>query len=108
MAKPARHILVCTNARPPGHPRGSCGDAGVEAVYQQLNQEFEEKQLYDKAMITTTGCIGPCAHGPIVVVYPDDVWYSKVDPASITKIVDSHIIGGKPVEELMMPDEVWG
>jgi len=46
--------------------------------------------------------------GPVVVVYPEGVWYTKVKPDDVEEILDSHIIGGKKVERLELPEEMWG
>ncbi|MGV7220885.1 MAG: (2Fe-2S) ferredoxin domain-containing protein [Nitrospinales bacterium] len=108
MPKPAYHILVCTNQRPPGHPRGSCGEAGSVAVYEKLSMGIEQKMLFTKATVTTTSCLGPCGLGPVVVVYPEGVWYNKVTPDDVEEILEQHIMQGKKVERLEVPDEIWG
>ena len=108
MPKPERHVLVCMNTRPPGHPRGSCGSVGAQGVLTSFQEEFERKNLYDKALVSGSTCIGPCSSGPTVVVYPEGTWYQKVSTDDVSEIVDNHIINGKPVERLLLPDEVWG
>jgi len=52
------------------------------------------------------GCLDQCEVGPTVVVYPEAVWYSHVTPADVDEIIDSHIIGGKPVQRLIIPDSL--
>jgi len=69
---------------------------------------IEAKQLFGQAILTTTGCMGPCSTGPIVVIYPEGVWYCKVKPEDVDEILDSHIVGGKKVDRLEIPDEMWG
>ena len=69
---------------------------------------IEQKMLFGKALITNAGCMGPCSMGPVVVVYPEGVWYIKVKPEDVEEILDSHIIGGKKVERLELPEEMWG
>ena len=108
MPKPAYHILVCTNQRPPGHPRGSCGESGATSVLEKLSSEIESKMLFGKVIISTTSCLGPCSMGPVVVVYPDGVWYSRVKPGDVAEILDQHIGQGKKVSRLEIPDAVWG
>ncbi len=108
MPKPSRHILVCTNTRPPGHPRGSCGEKRSPELLMNFMMEIENKGLFQEAIVTGTQCIGPCGMGPIVVVYPEGTWYRGVTPADVSEIVQSHIVDGKPVERLVMPEEVWG
>ena len=52
------------------------------------------------------GCLEQCEVGPTVVVYPDAVWYGGVTPADVDEIIDSHIVGGRLVERLIIPDSV--
>jgi (2Fe-2S) ferredoxin len=53
-------------------------------------------------MINNTGCFGICDKGPIVVVYPEGVWYGNVSPDDVERIMDEHIEGGTPVEDLLI------
>jgi (2Fe-2S) ferredoxin len=53
-----------------------------------------------------SGCLDQCEIGPTVVVYPEAVWYGHVTPADVDEIIDSHIIGGQPVERLIIPDSL--
>jgi len=108
MPKPVYHIFVCTNQRPPGHPRGSCGEVNAMGVLEKFGMGLEQRMLFGKALLSNTGCMGPCAHGPVVVVYPDGVWYKGVKPEDVDEILDSHIVNGKKVERLEIPDDMWG
>ncbi|MBI4384908.1 MAG: (2Fe-2S) ferredoxin domain-containing protein [Nitrospinae bacterium] len=108
MPKPAYHILVCTNQRPPGHPRGSCGENAAAALLEKFGMGIEEKMLFGKAIVSTSSCLGPCSMGPVVIVYPDGVWYNRVKPADVNEILEQHIARGKKVERLEIPDAVWG
>lgn len=108
MAKPEKHILVCMNSRPPGHPRGSCGGVGANDVLSRFQQELEEKNLFGKALISGSSCIGPCSLGPTVIVYPEGTWYNKVAPDDVPEIIEKHIVNNQPVERLLMPEEAWG
>ena len=108
MPKPAYHILVCANQRPPGHPRGSCGENGAMGVLEAVQSGIESKGLFGKAILSTSSCIGPCSMGPVVIVYPDGVWYNKVKPEDVGEILDSHIGAGKKVDRLEMDESLWG
>ena len=108
MPKPSYHILICTNQRPPGHPRGSCAETGAQTILEKFGMGVEEKGLFGKAIVTSTSCMGPCSAGPVVVVYPDGVWYQKVQPEDVNEILDQHIGQGKKVERLEVPEEMWG
>jgi (2Fe-2S) ferredoxin len=107
MAKPQRHVFICTQNRPPDHPRGSCAAVGASAVAQAFWQELQKRNCFDKVAVTTSGCIGTCSGGPSVVVYPEGVMYQKVSPADVAEIFDQHLIGGEPVARLLAPAEVW-
>jgi (2Fe-2S) ferredoxin len=56
--------------------------------------------------VNRAGCLDRCAGGPVAVVYPEAVWYTYVDERDIDEIVDSHLLGGVPVERLRLPPEV--
>jgi len=108
MPKPKHHILVCTTTRPPGNPRGSCGEKGSRDLIPAFYDEMEKHMLFGQILITESSCLGPCTIGATVVVYPDGVWYKGVTPADVGAIVEEHIVNGKPVERLMVPEEMWG
>jgi (2Fe-2S) ferredoxin len=96
------------NSRPPGHPRGSCGSSGSNDVLSRFQQEFENKNLFGRALISGSTCIGPCSVGPTVVVYPDGTWYKQVTPDDVPEIIEKHIENDQPVERLLLPEEAWG
>ncbi|MGY6217705.1 (2Fe-2S) ferredoxin domain-containing protein [Methylolobus aquaticus] len=108
MPKPNKHVFVCTQSRPPGHPRGSCGQLGCTAVFQAFMQQFEQGRMYGEFALTAAGCLGACDSGPTVLVYPDGVMYAAVKPEDVGTIVEQHLKGGEPVESLLAPAAVWG
>lgn len=108
MPKPLKHVFVCTQSRPPNHPRGSCGQAGCLEVFQAFAQQFEQRKLHDKFALTNSGCLGACQTGSSVLVYPESVMYAKVTPSDVATIIDEHLLQSKPVERLLQPQEVWG
>ena len=104
MPKFEKHIFVCGNQRPAGHPRGCC-DPQAEARLQKLfKQKLAERGLKGKVRANQSGCLDQCAHGPNIVVYPDAVWYGHVTEADVEEIIESHILSGKPVERLRLAD----
>jgi (2Fe-2S) ferredoxin len=108
MPAPEKFVFVCTNQRPEGHPRGSCSGRGAREVIQQFGEIMDIVGLLGKVGLTQTGCMGPCMDGPIVVVYPDNIWYKKVTPQDVDEIVKEHLMKGNPVERLRLKDEEWG
>ncbi len=108
MPKPRYHIIVCTNSRPPGHPKPSCGAAGAAGILMAFNIGLVERGFQPgDVLVTSSSCLGPCEQGPTLVVYPDGVWYAQVKEADVPRILDEHIGKGNPVEALK-PDSVWG
>lgn len=108
MPKPEKHVFVCVQSRPPGHPRGSCGERASAKVMEAFLLEQQQRNLFEKVAITNTGCLGPCGGGPSVLVYPEGVMYGNVTVDDVKEIFESHLIGGEPVESLKMPAHIWG
>lgn len=107
MPKPKYHILVCTNSRPPGHPKPSCGATGAQNLLMALNMGLIERGVQPgEVLVTGTTCLGPCEQGPNVVVYPTGTWYSQVKDSDVPIILDEHIKKGEPAAQLN-PDSVW-
>jgi len=55
-----------------------------------------------KVRINTAGCLDRCELGPVIVVYPEEIWYSYIDRTDVDEIIESHLVNGKPVERLMI------
>jgi|SRR3989339_185677 len=108
MPAPTHHFFVCTNQRPPGHPKGSCGGLGAGQVYERFFQLLEEKNLWGKMKVTATGCMGPCMAGSIAVCYPEGIWYQALKPQDVDEIVESHVLGGQPLARLQMDPAMLG
>ncbi len=107
MPRPEKHIFICLNPRPPGHPKGSCTTNGGQDVLMEFARELEERALFGRLKLTRTSCLGPCDLGPIVLVYPEGVMYGGVQPGDVHEIIDEHLLGDRPVERLKVPPEVW-
>lgn len=107
MPKPDKHVFVCVQSRPEGHPRPSCAQKNCVEVADAFFQIQQEKMLFDKVQITTTGCLGPCMAGPTVLVYPEGVMYGGVTKDDVMTIFEEHLLNNKPVEQLQMPKEIW-
>ncbi len=98
-----RHVFICVNQRPPGHPQGSCAEKGSRDVYQVFMEKLQQDpELFMTTLVTPTGCLGPCMLGPTIVVYPDGVWYGNVKTEDVDEIINSHLKEGKPVERLVV------
>lgn len=102
MNKPERHIFVCTSSRPNGQQKGFCHTKDGVSVLGKFIEELEERGLSGEVMVSNTGCFGLCEQGPIVVVYPDNVWYGSVTPDDVEAIMEEHIEGGGIVTRLQI------
>jgi (2Fe-2S) ferredoxin len=107
MPKPAKHVFVCTQQRPPGHPRSSCSQVGCATVYEEFLWQLQQRNLFGSVQVTASGCMGPCSEGPSVLVYPEGVMYAKVSKGDVARIFDHHLVGGEPVAELKAAPEFW-
>ena len=107
MPKPTRHVLVCTNTRPPGNPKGSCGEKGSEALFDVLKARVRDEGLDRRIIVNRTSCLKHCSRGMTIAVYPENVWYGGVTPEDVPEIVDAHLKGGREIERLAMPDIPW-
>ncbi len=94
------HVLICAGT--------GCTSSGSAQVRDALKVELEAKGLTDEVKVVMTGCFGLCALGPIMIVYPEGSFYSRVTPEEIPEIVEEHLLKGRPVERLIYKDPVAG
>lgn len=107
MGNPQRHVLVCLNTRPPGNPKGSCGEKGSESVFEGLKAFVRDQGLSDRIIVNRTNCLKHCSRGITVTVYPENVWYGHVTPEDVETIGRDHLVDGGIVSRLLMPDIPW-
>lgn len=107
MPRPEKHVFVCTQNRPQGHPRGSCAAGGCAEVINEFMNEIQARNLFETIGLTNTGCMGPCSLGPSVLVYPEGVMYGNIKKEDVNTIIEEHLLGGVPVAALQVPGEVW-
>ena len=91
-----RFISVCAG---PG-----CAALGANQIVENLRKEIEANGLQDKVTADITGCFGFCAKGPVVKIYPDNVFYMQVKPEDAKRIVEEHILGGHVISSLLYKD----
>jgi (2Fe-2S) ferredoxin/predicted O-methyltransferase YrrM len=96
------HLFVCTQQKPEGVP--SCPANGSLAVLSALDREIQARGIGNDVQLTTCGCMGLCDEGPVMVIYPEGVWYRRVQPSDIAEIVGQHLCDGKPVDRLIWND----
>ena len=108
MPKPQVQILVCTNERPPDHPKPSCGPRGSMEVYHRFKDRVKELGIRDQVMVVRTGCLKHCSQGITVAVWPYNLWYRGVTVGDVEEILQTSVLGkGGEVERLRMPDIRW-
>ena len=88
------HVFVCTSG-------DTCpGQGDVEQFVKYLRGEVVKADRKDDIRINKAGCFSQCGWGPMIVVYPENVWYAGVQESDLEEILTSHLVGGRPVERL--------
>ena len=95
-----RHVFFCCNQR--DGTRESCNSKGASELRDYAKKRVKELGLAGegKVRINQAGCLDRCEEGPVIVVYPEGVWYTYVDSADIDEIVEEHVRNGRVVERL--------
>lgn len=96
------HVFFCLNQRADGG--ACCQGKGAEAVFDYMKAQVKKLGLrgQGKVRVNRAGCFDRCAEGPLMVVYPEAVWYTFIDQEDVDEIIDSHLIHGKVVKRLML------
>ena len=94
------HVFVCCNQRTNGDV--SCNDHGASEILDYAKERVAALKLNQPGMvrINKAGCLGRCLEGPVMVVYPEAVWYQFVDKDDVEEIITSHLVKGIPVDRL--------
>ena len=105
MTKRRYYVMLCINERPPGNPKGSCTEAGALELRDRFAEVILREDLRATVRVVRTSCLDNCSRGPTMAVYPDDVWYQRVQAADVEEIVESHFKNGRPVQRLLLPPD---
>jgi len=111
MPQPAYYIFKCQQSAPPGMPKPSCvrhDDPESQQLFQYLAQQLMMKGIIGTVQPVQTGCLGRCQQGPVMLVEPGHTMYVGLTKEKIDRIIEEHILGGKVVEEYVIPEEFWG
>lgn len=92
------HVLVCTGT--------GCVSSGSRKVKAEMEKQLEAFKLEQEIKVVETGCHGFCEMGPIVIVYPEGIFYCQVKPEDVKEIVEEHLLKGRPVKRLMFKDRI--
>ena len=98
----SHHLFFCLNQRANGED--CCDQHNAFALFDYAQKRVKELGLAGpgKIRVNKAGCLDRCADGPVMVVYPDGVWYTMVDVDDVEEIIQSHLIEGRPVERLQL------
>ncbi len=94
------HVLICGGT--------GCTSSNSAAIMEKMKAELEAVGLQDEVNVVLTGCFGLCALGPIMVVYPEGTFYSRVSVDDVTEIVNEHLVKGRPVKRLVYDETLSG
>jgi (2Fe-2S) ferredoxin len=96
-----KHVFFCTNQREAGE--ACCNDHGAQKARDYVKKRVKELGISNpgnKLRINSAGCLDRCDEGPVIVVYPEGIWYTYVDESDLDEIIEEHLKNGRIVERL--------
>ncbi|MBQ0109314.1 MAG: (2Fe-2S) ferredoxin domain-containing protein, partial [Clostridiales bacterium] len=90
------HVLICGGT--------GCTSSGSVKIREAMEKELEAKGLQDEVKVVQTGCFGLCALGPVMIIYPEGTFYSRVKLEDVPEIVEEHLLKGRLVQRLVYDD----
>ena len=100
-----KHIFVCENKRPDGHPKGCCADKNGLEIRALFKKRLKELGLSTTVRANASGCLDACEFGATVLIYPEQIWYGGVTVDDVEEIIQQHILKNNPVEKLKITDK---
>ena len=96
------HVFFCTNDRQDG--KQSCQQCNAQQARDYAKKKCKQLGIHgpDRVRINSAGCLDRCTEGPVIVVYPEETWYTYVDNDDLDEIIESHLINNKDVERLVL------
>ncbi len=92
------HVLVCGGT--------GCTSSGALDIEAKFAEELAKHDIENEVKVVRTGCFGLCEAGPIVIVYPEGAFYSRVDANDIARITEEHLLKGRVVTDLLYSESV--
>jgi (2Fe-2S) ferredoxin len=99
------HIFCCTNRREDGHKRGCCASRGSEALRTYAKKRVKELGINTqdaRVRVNTAGCLDRCELGPVMVIYPEGLWYRYETEADVDAILDAHFVQKTQLPRLLL------
>lgn len=100
MEKPKHHIFVCSSFRASGEIKGKCNKKGSTDLIPYMEGEILDRGL--DALLTSTGCMKQCDDGPVMVIYPENIWYGNVTGEGIIDEILDALEDGASADEYLM------
>jgi (2Fe-2S) ferredoxin len=100
----SHHVFFCCNQRDDPN-RSCCANHDAAAVRDYAKARVKSLGLagQGKVRVNMAGCLDRCEEGPVLVVYPEEVWYTYVDRSDVDEIIDEHLVNGRIVDRLRLP-----
>ncbi len=100
------HVFFCVNEREDGSQ--CCAQHHTQEMRDYMKKRSKELGLVrsGEVRVNTAGCLNRCEFGPVVVIYPDETWYTFIDKDDIDEIIEEHLVKGNKVERLMIDKQI--
>ena len=97
------HLFICTNQREDG--KNCCQNFNAEAARKYLKEKAKSLGIHGEGMcrVNNAGCLDRCDQGPVMVIYPEETWYTWIDQEDLDEIVEKHLKNGEIVDRLVLP-----
>ncbi len=105
--QPAYYIFKCEQSSPPGMPKPSCVTPQTQELFQYLATKLMQEGIMGTVQPIRSSCLNRCTEGPVMLVEPGHVMYTKLTKGKIDRIVAEHILDGNVVEEFTIDNELW-
>jgi|TARA_B100001079_G_scaffold96547_1_gene82916 (2Fe-2S) ferredoxin len=102
-----KHIFICINERAEASAKGDCTRNGGKEIRMRFVQLIEEHGLKGKIRANKSGCLDACEMGAAVVIYPEGIWYTKVQLEDVDEIFKTSVLGNGIVERIASTRETW-
>ena len=101
-----KHVFICENERDSKNPIGCCVSKGSREVSEALKKRCNDAGLKGKVRVNKAGCLGQCAKGTVLAVYPEGTWYQNVVLSDVEDIFTEHIVNNRVVERLELKKDL--